>query len=98
MNRPLTSQKLKVLVCLDICKFLRLSHCLLIVPGLEFAYSQAPSSLEGVVMGLNLVTTGLGSYLATAVVNIVNAATSPSEYTSFYPDLKMFVLNSAMID
>ena len=53
------------------------------LPGLEFAYSQAPSSLEGVVMGLNLVTTGLGSYLATAVVNIVNAATSPSEYISF---------------
>ena len=85
-----------MLVCLDICKLPKFPNCLLIVPGLEFAYSQAPSSLEGVVMGLNLVTTGLGSYLATAVVNIVNAATSPSECTRFHPDLEMFIFNLAL--
>ena len=35
-------------------------------------------------MGLNLVTTGLGSYLASALVNVVNAVTSPSEYNILY--------------
>ena len=50
-------------------------------------------------MGLNLVTTGLGSYLATAVVNIVNAATSPSEYTSFRLQFKnvFFGLSSDLL-
>ena len=85
MNGSLVSKVDDALPLGYICKLPKLSNCLCIVPGLEFAYSQAPSSLEGVVMGLNLVTTGLGSYLATAVVNIVNAATSPSECTRFIP-------------
>ena len=45
----------------------------------DFAYTQAPASLEGVVMGLSLIATGLGNYVASALVSIVNAASSPGE-------------------
>ncbi|CAH1794597.1 unnamed protein product [Owenia fusiformis] len=52
------------------------------ISAYEFAYSQAPVSLQGVVMGVNLATTGLGSYVGTLLVNIVNAASNGS----WYPD------------
>ena len=42
--------------------------------GLEFAYSQAPKSLQGVVMGAFLLTTSLGSYVASLLVVIVRSA------------------------
>ncbi len=45
----------------------------------DFAYTQAPLSLEGVVMGLNLLTIGIGSYVASALVSIVNAASDPGK-------------------
>lgn len=41
--------------------------------GLEFAYSQAPVALQGVIMGLFLLTTGLGSYFGSLLVLIVNS-------------------------
>ncbi len=37
-------------------------------------------------MGMNLVTTGLGNYMATAVVNIVNAITAPSEFDGVHAE------------
>lgn len=40
-------------------------------PGLEFAYTQAPQVMQGLIMGLFLMTSGLGSYLASAIVAIV---------------------------
>jgi len=39
--------------------------------GLEFAYTQAPSFMQGLIMGLFLMTSGLGNYLASAIVAIV---------------------------
>ena len=48
---------------------------------MEFAYSQAPRCLQGLVMGIYIVTTGLGSYVAMALVNIVRAVSSTA-----YPD------------
>ncbi len=43
----------------------------------DFAYTQAPASMEGMVMGIQLISIGLGSYVASALVSIVNAATQP---------------------
>ena len=50
--------------------------------GLEFAYSQAPESLQGLVMGAFLVTSALGSYVASLLVIIVRAASNNDWYPS----------------
>ncbi|KAL8604549.1 hypothetical protein ACOMHN_015833 [Nucella lapillus] len=43
--------------------------------GLEFAYIQAPKSMQGLLTGLFFVTSGLGGFLATGILNAVQAAT-----------------------
>ena len=53
---------------------------LLLITGLEFAYTQAPSFMQGLIMGLFLMTSGLGSYVASAIVAIVKAASDGGEY------------------
>lgn len=42
-----------------------------IILGLEFAYTQAPKFMQGLLMGLFLMTSGIGSYVASAIVAIV---------------------------
>lgn len=59
------------------------SEVFTMVTGMEFAYSEAPSSLQGLVMGMFLVTSGLGHYIGSLLINIVNAATPGDEW---YPD------------
>ncbi|XP_071954264.1 solute carrier family 15 member 4-like [Antedon mediterranea] len=54
------------------------SEILTSITGMEFAYSQAPKVLQGVLLGLFLFTAGLGSYLGSLLVIIVNAATKGS--------------------
>lgn len=46
------------------------------ITGLEFAYSQAPETLKGLLMGIFLLTSGLGNYVSTAVVAIVKVITA----------------------
>ena len=53
---------------------------LLLITGLEFAYTQAPSFMQGLIMGLFLMTSGLGSYVASAIVAIVKAGSDGGEY------------------
>ena len=51
------------------------------------AYTEAPKSLQGVVMGVFLLTTGLGTYAGAALVAIVNAITGSSDAgKKWYPD------------
>ena len=54
--------------------------------GLEFAYSQAPKCLQGLVMGAFLVTSGLGSYVASILVIIVRSASDTDWYPSNDPN------------
>ncbi|XP_071952206.1 solute carrier family 15 member 4-like [Antedon mediterranea] len=72
------------------------------ITGLEFAYSQSPKALQGVVMGLFLLTTGLGSYVGSLLVIIVNAATKghewfPDEINEGYIEYYFILLSVMMI-
>lgn len=62
------------------------SEVLTVITGLEFAYSQAPQSLQGLVMGAFLVTTALGNYVASVLVVIVRAASNNVWYPSEDPN------------
>ena len=53
---------------------------LVILSGLEFAYSQAPTELRGVVMGMNLAMHGIGSFLAGAFTSAAKAMSGGSWY------------------
>ncbi|GFN96362.1 solute carrier family 15 member 4-like [Plakobranchus ocellatus] len=53
------------------------------ISGLEFSYTQSPSYMQGAVMGLFLATTGLGSYLSTAIIAVVGVATKEDPW---FPD------------
>ncbi|XP_078366305.1 solute carrier family 15 member 4-like isoform X2 [Oculina patagonica] len=62
------------------------SEVLTSITGLEFAYSQAPKCLQGLVMGAFLVTSGLGNYVANLLVVIVRAASNNDWYPENDPN------------
>ena len=53
-----------------------------LITGLEFAYTQAHPSMQGLVTGLYLAAVGLGNYLSMAITNIVVAATQSGMFIS----------------
>lgn len=57
---------------------------------MELAYTEAPKSLQGVIMGVFLLTTGLGTYLGAILVLVVNAVTGAigGSDNKWYPDKK----------
>ena len=50
--------------------------------GLEFAYTQSPAHMRGVVMGVTLAMSGFGFYVAAALASIVKHAS----HGTWYPD------------
>nr|KAG5685479.1 hypothetical protein BaRGS_013090 [Batillaria attramentaria] len=50
--------------------------------GIEFAYTQAPKSMQGVLTGLFYVTSGLGGFVADGILNAVESATSDNPWIS----------------
>ena len=54
-------------------------YCLFVSAGLEFAYSQAPKNLNGVIMALFLSASGIGSYIANFLVAVVNSDWYPEK-------------------
>ena len=70
-------------------------------PGLEFAYSQSPPELRGVVMGLNLAMTGFGFFLASALASIVEKASDrqwyPKNLNNGKLECYMFLLAGLML-
>ncbi|KAH9504090.1 hypothetical protein Btru_067703 [Bulinus truncatus] len=51
--------------------------------GYEFAYTQAPDTMQGLITGLYLATVGLGSYLSTAIIALIEVATQDDPW---FPD------------
>lgn len=62
------------------------------ITGLEFAYSQAPNSLKSVLMGINLMMTGLGSYVGSLLITIIKKATANGKSVCFVKIKKTFRL------
>jgi len=77
------------------------SEVLVSVTGLEFAYSQSPPELRGVVMGLNLAMIGLGYFLASALASIVKNASDghwyPKNLNNGTLEYYMFLLAGLML-
>ena len=57
----------------------------MIFSGLEFAYTEAPKLLQGVIMGVYHFTFGLGSFVGVALIVIVNAGAADGSH-KWYPD------------
>jgi len=60
------------------------SEIFTVVSGLEFSYSQSPKVLQGVVMGIFVMMTGLGSLLGSALIQIVNVVSYKLERVHWY--------------
>ena len=58
---------------------------LLLFPGLEFAYSESPRYVHGVVIGVYLAMIGAGFFLASALVAVVSKL-SRSQWYPVDPD------------
>lgn len=72
------------------------------ISGLEFSYTQSPSYMQGAVMGLFLATSGLGSYLSSAIIAIVGEVTKddpwfPDEINEGKVENLFFLLGTLMI-
>ena len=65
-----------------------LSEVFTVVTGLELVYTEAPKYLQGVIMGVFLLTIGLGACAGAVVVVTVNAITEAvnGEDGKWYPD------------
>lgn len=71
------------------------------ISGLEFAYTQSPQSMQGVMMGVFMATSGLGSYLASAILKIVEKATEsdpwfPNEINHGHAEYLFYLLSGLM--
>lgn len=50
--------------------------CVCVTAALEFAYTEAPFMMQGMLMGINHLTTGIGALLGSAIYNIVAMVTA----------------------
>ena len=70
-------------------------------PGLQFAYSQSPPELRGVVMGLNLAMISSGFFLASVLASIVEKASDrqwyPKNLNNGKLECYMFLLAGLML-
>ncbi|KAL5017778.1 hypothetical protein ScPMuIL_003500 [Solemya velum] len=70
--------------------------------GLEFAFSQAPESMQGLLTGLFHLTSGLGNYVSMAIIRIVSAATTehpwyPDDINFGYAENLLFLIGGIMM-
>ncbi|XP_059157142.1 solute carrier family 15 member 4-like [Physella acuta] len=72
------------------------------IAGLEFAYTQAPKNLQGLIMGVYLATNGVGNYVSTAIIAIIEASTTsdpwfPDDINNGKAEYVFFVFGGLMV-
>ncbi|XP_046563912.1 solute carrier family 15 member 4-like [Haliotis rubra] len=72
------------------------------IPSLEFAFTQAPPSMQGLLTGVFYAVMGLGNYVATLILAIVSAATAddpwfPNELNYGHAEYLFFLLGGLML-
>ncbi|XP_046366557.1 solute carrier family 15 member 4-like isoform X2 [Haliotis rufescens] len=72
------------------------------ITGLEFAFTQAPPSMQGLLTGLFLMTSGIGSFVSSAILKIVEAATTadpwfPDDINNGKAEYLFFLLGGLML-
>ncbi|OWF40362.1 solute carrier family 15 member 4-like [Mizuhopecten yessoensis] len=72
------------------------------ISGLEFAYSEAPDFMQGLVMGLFLMTSGIGNYVSSLILVIVKAASTsdpwfPDEINEGKAEYLFFLIGGLMV-
>uniref|UniRef100_A0A0B6ZE32 Major facilitator superfamily (MFS) profile domain-containing protein n=1 Tax=Arion vulgaris TaxID=1028688 RepID=A0A0B6ZE32_9EUPU len=70
-----TSSSMSVFVQIPQFALIGASEIFTSVTTLEFAYNQAPVSMQGLLTGLFLAASGVGNWVSTAILSIVQAAT-----------------------
>lgn len=95
-DEKFNASKLSMFIQIPEFAFVGSSEVFASISGLEFAYTQAPTFMQGLIMGLFLMTSGLGSYLASAIVSIAKAATDgdwfPKEPNNGHMEYLFFLL------
>lgn len=66
--------------------FIGMSEVFASIGGLEFFYSQSPEAMRSMASALNLISSALGNYLATALVAIVTAITAKNGSAGWIAD------------
>ncbi|XP_041362213.1 solute carrier family 15 member 4-like [Gigantopelta aegis] len=82
--------------------FIGASEVFASISGLEFAFTQAPPSMQGVLTGLFFAASGIGNYLSSAILAIITAATEsdpwlPDEINKGKLEYYFFLLGVLML-
>ncbi|XP_054750607.2 solute carrier family 15 member 4-like [Lytechinus pictus] len=74
------ASSLSILVQIPEYIFIGIADVFVLITGLEFAFSQSPKSLQAFITGIYLFYNGIGSYVGSLLVIIVNAASAGDEW------------------
>ncbi|XP_030828919.1 solute carrier family 15 member 4 [Strongylocentrotus purpuratus] len=74
------ASSLSILVQIPQYIFIGIADTFVLITGLEFAFSQSPKSLQAFITGIYLFYNGIGSYVGSLLVIIVNAASAGHEW------------------
>jgi peptide/histidine transporter 3/4 len=96
-----TSSSMSVFIQIPQFALIGASEIFTSVTTLEFAYNQAPVTMQGLLTGLFLAASGLGNWVSTAIMSVVQAATEErpwwcDEINDCYMENLMFLLGGLM--
>ncbi|XP_071104488.1 solute carrier family 15 member 4-like [Haliotis cracherodii] len=96
------ASQLSVLVQIPQFALVGTSEVFTSIPGLEFAFTQAQPSMQGLLTGLFYAVLGLGNYVASLIIAIVSAATTddpwfPNELNYGHAEYLFFLLGGLML-
>ncbi|XP_071108042.1 solute carrier family 15 member 4-like [Haliotis cracherodii] len=101
-DEKFNASSMSVLVQVPQFAFVGASEVFASITGLEFAFTQAPPSMQGLLTGLFLMTWGLGNFLSSAILKIVEVATKddpwfPDDINNGKAEYLFFLLGGMML-